>query len=52
MTTNKLVNFSLALGVKVLELVDGLELADVESIGEDAIGLAFEKMFALKGGDM
>lgn len=52
MTANKVVNLLLALGVQVLELMHGRELDDIETVGEDAIGLALQEMLALKGGDV
>jgi uncharacterized protein (UPF0212 family) len=36
----------------VLELVHGLELDDVEAVGDDAVGLALEEMLSLVGGDV
>ena len=39
-------------GVEVLELVHGLELDDVEAVGDDAVGLALEEVLGLVGGDV
>ncbi len=38
--------------MQVLELVHGLELDDVETVRQDTVGLAFEEMLGLVGGDV
>lgn len=52
MSANELVYFCLGIGVEVLEFVHGLKFDDVETIGEDAVGFALEKMFAFVGRDV
>ena len=42
MTPDKFINFGFARGVQVLELVNGLELDDIQSIGEYTIGFPLE----------
>lgn len=42
MAPDKFVNFGFARGVQVLELVNGLELDDIQSIGEDTVGFPLE----------
>ena len=49
---NKVVDLGLGGGVEVLELVHGLELDDIESVGEDAIWFTLEEMLGLVGGDV
>lgn len=46
-TANELVKFFLGHRMKILELVKGRELFDVESIGCDDVGLALQQMFRL-----
>ncbi len=41
MSANKLVNLRLGGGMKVLEFMHGLELDNVQAVGDDAIRLAF-----------
>lgn len=52
MAANKFIDFRLARGVQILELVDGLELDDVETVGQHAVRFPFQQMFALVGGDV
>lgn len=51
-TADKVMNLLLVLLVEVLELVHGRELGDVETIGEDTIGLALEQMLTLVSCDV
>ena len=51
-SANKVVDLGLGGGVEVLELVHGLELDDIESVGEDAIWLTLEEMLGLISGNM
>ena len=49
---DEVVDLGLGRGVEVLELVHGLELDDIESVGEDAIWFTLEEMLGLVGGDV
>ena len=51
-TADKVVDLFLGLLMEVLELMHGRELGDVETVGEDTIGLALEQMLTLVGGDV
>lgn len=51
MSTNELVKFFLGHRVKILELVKGRELFDVETIGCDDVRLALQQMFRFVPGD-
>jgi hypothetical protein len=51
-TADKVVNTLLGDSMQVLELVHGRELDDVQSVWQDAIGLAFQQMLSLVGSDM
>ncbi|KAI6772502.1 hypothetical protein HG530_003460 [Fusarium avenaceum] len=48
MTSNKIVNLLLCLLVQVLELVNGRELGDIETIGKNTIRLSLQQMFGLE----
>ena len=52
MTPNKFVNLGFARGVQVLELVNGLELDDVQAIGEYTVRFPLQQMFTLVRGDV
>lgn len=51
-TADEVVDLLLGLLMEVLELVHGRKLGDVETVGEDTIGLALEQMLTLVGGDV
>lgn len=51
-TADKVVDLLLGLLVKVLELVHGGELGDVETIGQHSVGLALQEMLALVRGNV
>ena len=46
MTANELMDFRLTCGVQVLKFVHRLELDDIQTIGQDAIWLAFQQVLA------
>lgn len=52
MSADKVVDLLLCLLVQVLELVNSRELCDVETIGQNAIGLSLQQMLRLKSCDM
>ena len=51
-TLDKLVDLGLGQGVKVLELVHGLELDHIETVGEDTVGFSLEQVFGFECGDV
>lgn len=50
--SNKFVYLRLRRGMQILELVHGLELNDVETIRENTIRLALEKVLGFVSGDV
>lgn len=52
MTTDKLVDLGLGGGMKVLKFMHGLKFDDVETVGKDSVGFAFEEMLAFVGCDV
>lgn len=52
MTPDKFVNLGFARGVQVLKLVNGLELDDVQAVGEYTVGFPLEQMFTLVRGNV
>lgn len=52
MTANKVVDALLVGLVQVLELVSCAELLDIETVGQNTVGLALEQVLALVGGDV
>lgn len=52
MSADKLVDFCLGSRMEVLKFVHRLELDDIETVGEDAIRFAFEKMFTFISSDV
>ena len=52
MTPHEVMDAILGDGVQVLELVHGRELDDVQTIGQDTIGLTLQKMLGLVGSDV
>ena len=52
MTTDKVVDALLVGLVQVLELVSCAELLDIETVGQNTVGLALEQVLALVGGDV
>jgi len=52
MTSDKLVDFSLACRMEVLEFMDSLKFNDVKTIGKDTIRLAFEQVLAFVCGNV
>lgn len=51
-TSDEIVDLLLCLLMQVLELVCGGEFLNIQTIGQDAVGLALQKMFALVRGDV
>jgi hypothetical protein len=47
-STNKLIDLLFGLRVQILKLMDGGELLDVQSVGENSIRFPLQKMLALK----
>ena len=52
MTADKVVDALLVGLVQVLELVSCAELLDIETVGQNTVGLALEQVLALVGGDV
>jgi hypothetical protein len=52
MSADKVVNLLLCLLVQVLEFVHSRELCDVETVGQNAVGLSFQKMLRLESCDV
>lgn len=50
--SNKVMDLFLGLLMKILEFVDGRELGDIETVGQDTIGLSLEEMLGLEGSDV
>jgi len=51
-TTNEVIDALFVYLVQVLELVSCRELLDVQAVGQDTVGLAFEQMLTLVSSDM
>lgn len=49
--SDEVVDLFLALSVEILEFVEGSELDNIQSIGSENIGLAFQKVFGFQVGD-
>src|SRR5262249_48529783 len=51
-TPHKFMNFLLVRGMKVLELMHGRELLDIQAIGQDTVRFSLQQMLTFVGGDM
>lgn len=52
MTSNEVVDLLLGLLMKVLELVNGRKLGDVEAVGQNTVRLSLQQMLRLESGDV
>lgn len=52
MSSDKFVDLCLRCRMQILEFVHSLELCNIETIRHDTVRLSFEKVLALKGGDV
>jgi hypothetical protein len=52
MTSHEFVDLLFLDGMQILELVNGREFLDIETVGQHAIGFSLEQMLGLEGGDV